>query len=190
MNFNTRTLKNLLPNFETKIVALERKENIIEALEGRNQDAKRVATKLAECVADARCNLPMCPVCVQLLRKSFVLSALARVDELGSATKPRTELPITAYSAVLAGETYPVGELYEIDIPLINKRIQRQHQRAKFPLVFGGLDISLNEDGQTKTPPFWQVQLYGVVVGSPVDAVKTELQRLYPSAPSTPRPCA
>jgi hypothetical protein len=187
MKSNTRAIKKLLPDFETPTVALERREKIIQALEGGNSDAKRLATKLVECVATARCNLPICPVCVRLLRRSFVLGALACTDELQSAIN-RAELPVTAFSAVLTAETYPVGELYEIDIPLINKRIQRQHQRAKFPLVFAGLDISLNEDGQAKTPPFWQAQIYGVVVGLPVDAVKTELQRLYPRGPSTPRP--
>jgi hypothetical protein len=188
MKSNTRTLSKLLPDFETQAVALERQTTIIQVLERGNPDAKTLAEKLAECVVGARCNLPMCPICVRLLRRSFVLGALACVDEIQSGIKRRAELPITAFSAVLAGETYPVNELNQIDIPLVNRRVQRRHQRAKFALVFAGLDISLNEDGQAKTPPFWQVQVYGVVVGLQVDAVRTEIQRLYLSAASTPRP--
>jgi hypothetical protein len=88
----------------------------------------------------------------------------------------------------LIGDQYPVGQLHKLDLPLINKRIQRQHQRAQFPLVFAGVDISFNEASPPTSPPYWQAQVYGIVVGLGVDAVKGALKRLYLGGASVPIP--
>jgi hypothetical protein len=112
------------------------------------------------------------------------LEALRLVEKL----QRRGKVPITAFSAVSIRDQYPVGQLHKLDLPLINKRIQRQHQRARFPLVFAGVDISFNEASPPTSPPYWQAQVYGIVVGSGVDAVKAALKRLYPGGPSVPKP--
>jgi hypothetical protein len=97
-------------------------------------------------------------------------------------------LAITAFSAISVKDQQSGGKLAQLDLPLINRRIQRQHQRAGFPLVFAGVDVSWNECSPAKKSPFWQAQVYGVVVGLGVDAVKSALKPLYPHAPSIPRP--
>jgi hypothetical protein len=74
-------------------------------------------------------------------------------------------------------------------LPAFNEKIQTRHRRAGFPLVFAGIDFSWNEDNTPKkNQPFWQAQVYGVVVGLDVDAVKSGIKSQYPSAASISRP--
>jgi hypothetical protein len=49
------------------------------------------------------------------------------------------------------GGRYPLGLLDQIDLPSIYRRIQRQHERAGFPLAFSAVDISLIEDSPRKS---------------------------------------
>jgi len=184
MSSETDTLTQLLPDFETEQTAFERQSEMIRALNGDDPAATRLADKLKACANGSPCDLSMCPICVRRLRASFVLPALKVIRRV----QRKRKLPITAFSAVLKNGRYPVGNLAKIDLPVINRRVQRQHQRAQFPLVFAGIDISLNEDGRQTRRSHWQVQAYGVVVGLDVDAVKKALQRLYPRTSSAPRP--
>jgi len=66
--------------------------------------------------------------------------------------------------------------------------VQCQHRRAGFPLVFAGIDLSWNEYIPPKIAPFWQGQVYGVVVGLDAEAVKSAIKHLYPPAASIARP--
>jgi hypothetical protein len=189
-----QSIEQLLPKFETEETAFERQAEIIQALQGQDptsaKRAKRAAKlehKLTECANGSPCNLSMCPVCVHGLRASFVLAATACIDKLRS-TKWGPRLPITAFSAVHVCDQYLLGKLAQMDVPLINRRVQRQHQRARFPLVFAGIDLSWDEYIPPRKPPFWQGHIYGVVVGLDVEAVKSAVKHLYPRAASIPRP--
>jgi len=184
MGSQPQTIEQLLPKFETEQTVFERQSEIIRALKGDDPVATRLADKLKACANGSPCKLSMCPICVRTLRASFVLAARRVIKKV----QRRQELPITAFSAVLKNGRYPVGKLAQMNVPLINRRVQRQHQRAQFPLVFAGIDISLNEDGRQTRRSHWQVQAYGVVVGLDVEAVKKALQHLYPHTSSTPRP--
>jgi hypothetical protein len=184
MSSETDTLTQLLPDFETEQMAFERQSQMIRALKGDDPAVKSLADQLKRCAKGRPCDLSMCPICVRRLRASFVLAALKVIKRV----RQRRQLPITAFSAVSRNGRYPVGKIAKIDLPVINKRVQRQHQRAQFPLVFAGIDLSLNEDGQRKRRSHWRAQVYGVVIGLDVEAVKKALQHLYPHTSSTPRP--
>jgi hypothetical protein len=174
----------LLPDFETEQMAFERQSQMIRALKGDDPVVKSLADQLKRCAKGSPCDLSMCPICVRKLRASFVLTALKVIRRV----QRKRKLPITAFSAVLKNGRYPVGRLAKTDLPVINDRVQCQHRRAGFPLVFAGIDISLNEDGRQTRRSHWQVQAYGVVVELDVDVVKGALQRLYPRTSSAARP--
>jgi hypothetical protein len=181
----TEAITPLLPEFETLREALEGHSKMVLALEGENCAETKVTRRLVGC-RFGNCYLAMCPPCVRELRISFILAALSCTDELRSVVKQG--FPMTAFSADLNIGTYPVGQLDQMDLPLLKSRIQREHRRAGFPLAFAGINISLNDESPSKNPPFWQARVDGVVVGLEVDAVKAALGRLYPRAASTSRP--
>src|SRR3984893_13478386 len=130
----------------------------------------------------------MCPVCVRSLRESFVLAAKACIDQLRSARTWGPLLPITAFCAVPLSDQYPPGTLRKLKLPAFNEKIRTRHRRAGLPLVFAGIDLSWNECSPPKKPPIWQGQVYGVVVGLDVEAVKSAIKHLYPHAESISRP--
>jgi hypothetical protein len=184
MSSETAKLTQLLPNFETAPTAFERQAKIIRALGGDDPAAIRVAEKLQQCAKGGSCNLSMCPICVRRLRASFVLAARRVIRRV----QRRLKLPITAFCAVPFRDQYLPGRLSQMDLPLINDRVQCQHRRAGFPLVFAGIDLSWNEYIPPKIAPFWQGQVYGVVVGLDGEAVKSAIKHLYPPAASIARP--
>jgi hypothetical protein len=184
MNSEAAKLAQLLPDFETEQTAFERQSEMIRALKGDDSAAERVAEKLKRCAKGRPCNFSMCPICVRRLRASFVLAACRVIRRV----QRRRTLPVTAFCAVPLRDQFLPGTLDQMNVPLINKRVQRQHQRAGFPLVFAGIDLSWNEYSPPKKPPLWQGQVYGVVVGLDVEAVKRAIKHLYPHAASIHKP--
>jgi hypothetical protein len=154
-------LTQLLPDFESSNDAFERQSEIIRALKGDDPAVARLADKLKACASGSPCNLSMCPICVRRLRASYVLAACKIIRRV----QRRGKLPLTAFSAVHVCDQYLPGQLSQMDVPLINRRVQRQHLRAGFPLVFAGIDLSWDEYIPPRMPPFWQAHIYGVVVG-------------------------
>jgi hypothetical protein len=184
MSSETDTLTRLLPDFETVQTAFERQREIIRALKGDDPAAARLADKLKACANGSPCELSMCPICVRTLRASFVLAARKTIRRV----QRREKLPLTAFCAVPLSDQYRPGRLSQMDLPVLNRRVQRQHLRAGFPLVFAGVDLSWDEYIPPRMPPFWQAHIYGVVVGFDVEAVKSAIKHLYPRAASIPRP--
>jgi hypothetical protein len=184
MKSSISAIMQLLPKFETRKQVQERRTKLVRALEGGDNAAKNLARKLAKCDDDEPCNSPICPICVRALRQSFVVGVNKRIGKLRRTHK----VPITAFSAILTTEKYRLGKLHRADLTLINKRLQRQYQRARLPLVFAGVDISLNEDSQRQSAPFWQIHVYGIVVGLKAKAIKQALKHLYPADKFTPKP--
>jgi hypothetical protein len=68
-----------------------------------------------------------------------------------------------------------------LDLCKINKRVERQHERAGFPLAFAGVEILLDAYGPAKDLLVRQAEVYGIVVGLEIDAVKKAIHREYPS---------
>src|SRR5260370_29105467 len=124
MKSSEERYRNLLPRFETKKRVRQRRSETIRILENRDHRARRIARKLIKCSGEEHCKLPICSVCVRELRKSFVLGALACVDELQSGAKSGLKFPITAFSAIPIGDQYPIGQLHTLDLTRTNKRIQ------------------------------------------------------------------
>jgi hypothetical protein len=181
----TKDIKPLLPEFETQKETFERQSKMVLAL-GEKDAAATWAQRLRWC-RGGQCILSMCPSCLREQRICFILGALSSTDKIRSVLNQAPELPITAFSGVLNNGRYPVGQLDHMDLPFLKRRVQRELQRAGFPLAFAGINISFIEENPPQNPPFWQAQVDGVVVGFEVDAVKSALQSRYLSTASNPR---
>jgi hypothetical protein len=206
-----KTIKQLVPTFETKQQAAKRHAQMSRALQrddGRgariaeqwaalevplvpdpleeDARAKKLAEQLARCANSRPCNLSICPICLRRLRESFILGAVTCIQQLGLGP----ELPIIEFSAVSVRNSYSLDCLDRIDLRKIKKRIRDQHKRAGFPLAFAGVEILLNEMRQRHEyhAPFWQAQVHGVVVGLEIDDVESAVKREYPSEASIPMP--
>jgi hypothetical protein len=90
---------------------------------------------------------------------------------------PAPESNLQWLAVLVRGESYPIDQVDEIDLPSINRRILRQHKGVGFPLVFSAVDISLIEDSARKTEPFWQAGVFSLVFGSS-DRVRRGLKDL------------
>ena len=82
-------------------------------------------------------------------------------------------------SAVPA-EEYCFGGLAALDLRRLNKTLKKRFERAKFPLAFAGVDISLNLLNNAIARAYWQPHLYGLVVGLTPDQVEASLSAYYP----------
>src|SRR5437016_1559477 len=120
MESQPQTIEQLLPEFETEQTAFERQREMIRALKGHDQAAKRLAEKLKRCAKGQQCNLSMCPICVRRLRASFVLAARRVIRRV----QRRRKLPVTAFCAVPLRDQFLPGTLDQMKVPLINKRVQ------------------------------------------------------------------
>jgi hypothetical protein len=182
------SIRNVWPKFETKQQALERRDTFVRQLQNGDHSAQQVADKLAECKGDCRCGSPICPMCVRELRRWFICETLVCVNELSSAEPSAFSNKIVRFSAIPREEEYREGKLGAADLLCLNERLQKRHERAGFPLVFAGVDVSLNEFSASDR--CWQVHAYGVVVGLSRDQVRSALSDLYPAdqREHTPRP--
>jgi hypothetical protein len=99
-------------------------------------------------------------------------------------------IPITRVSAVPIGDRYraSVGALHTLDFSKARKAVQRDFQRQGWPVVFGGIDISLNEDSRKRWSTHWQLHGYFVIVGVSASEIRSALAGLYPADDRAPRP--
>ena len=93
---------------------------------------KKLAEKLSGCCnrVGERCQLPMCPLCVHQLGSSLVVEMLAC---MGLSSLWKTDLQISVFFATVPGTSYPIGQLDQIDLRSIGRRIRRQYKRFGVP---------------------------------------------------------
>jgi hypothetical protein len=91
---------------------------------GQTAGDRELAETLAACRSSEteRCGRPMCPVCVERLRHSFVFEAVACIGAL----MQRRKFPISWLCADLPGERYRLGDLRSIDFASLNQRVRGQ----------------------------------------------------------------
>jgi len=92
-----------------------------------------------------------------------------RDDRLRQRTVRRQPLcspgKVIAFSAIPCEDQYREGRLHVADLWSLNERLKKRHERAGFPLVFAGVDVSLNPFDNSTSTRRWQLQVYGVVIG-------------------------
>ncbi len=151
-----RILPPLLPDLETLDDILKWRREMIRALrKGEGCYDKKLAEKLSGCCnrVGERCQLPMCPLCVHQLGSSLVVEMLAC---MGLSSLWKTDLQISVFFATVPGTSYPIGQLDQIDLGSIGRRIRRQYKRLGFPLAVSVVDISLIEDSSGENAPSWE----------------------------------
>jgi hypothetical protein len=128
----------------------------------RNQE---LAEKLSACRdrEGQRCNLAMCQLCVAELRNpifnAFWEYGISYAQGL---------LPGSYWSEAVPGESYPIGQLNQMDLRSINQKIRNECWDAGYPLVVAATDISLVDDHARQGPPFWQASVFGYALGLPL----------------------
>jgi hypothetical protein len=116
---------------------LEYQQKMVRSLRKGGARDKQLADQLRGCNLDggSPCWLPMCPVCVAFLRLSTIGEWIKCTGPLFSTPK----LQFKWFWMAAPGGRYPIGQLDQIDLPSIYRRIQRQHERVGFPLVFSAV---------------------------------------------------
>ena len=182
--------RDILPEFETRQHARARRDllvRVLAALGGQAPAADKLRCTLLGCKKLKRCRSAICPVCVRTLRRRFIKAVLKLVPRFMRQSQIADDR-IIAFSAVLPEEQYPVGLLHQADLRRINERLQRRHLRLGLPMVFAGVDVSFNEDSAGRWAPYWQLQVYGIVVGLTQEVVKERLAQLHPATDRVCRP--
>jgi len=75
---------------------------------------------------------------------------------MGLSSLWKTDLQISVFFATVPGTSYPIGQLDQIDLRSIGRRIRRQYKRLGFPLAVSVVDISLIEDSSGENAPSWE----------------------------------
>jgi hypothetical protein len=176
------------PEFETKAQALERRAKLVRQLLDGDRSALQLATKLAGCNRHRRCGSPICHVCVGELRCWFICETIACFNELCAANPSALRGKVVRFSGVPCEEEYPEGGLNAANLHRLNRRMQKPHERAGLPVVFAGVDVSLNVFDNSKSTKRWQIHFYGAVIGRTREHVRTALSDLYPIGKNTWRP--
>jgi len=184
-----KPIKQLCPRFESLRAAQQRQLEFHRALERGISKERDIARVLGQCTEERRCCLAFCPVCVRHLRRSYVRGAVGCIEQILSAAQVQ-RLPLTRFSAIPIGDSHraPIGQLDSLKIENIYAATHRALQRLDLPVVFAGLDISLNEDGRSRWKPYWQIHLYGVVIYASPNRVRQILEPLFPPDRRAPRP--
>jgi len=167
------------PKFETIDQALKRRDTLVRQLRNGDISAQQFAANLATCKDHRRCDSPICPICVRELRSWFISEAIGCIEDLRS-TNPSGLSDRVIRLLGIPCEEYRFGSRSLPNLQRLNKTLQKRFQRDEFPLVFAGVDVSLNLFNNSITRARWQPHLYGLVVGLTRDEVKAALSAYYP----------
>jgi hypothetical protein len=181
------SIRDVWPKFETIKQALKRRNKLARQLQSGDDPAKQLAAALLACTSHCRCRSPICPMCVRALRRSFICEAIGCINDLRSANRSALRDKVVRFSAV-PPDGYPFGDLAGLDLRTLNEKLQKRHERAMFPLVFAGVDISLNVFDNSMSDAYWQPHVYGLVIGRTPDQVHGALSGHYPSGEHSRRP--
>jgi hypothetical protein len=119
-------------------------------------------------------------MCVRALRRWFISHAIGCIYELQSANRSALRGKVVRFSAV-PPEGYRFGDLADLDLRALNEKLQKRHERAMLPLVFAGVDISLDVFHNSMADAYWQPHVYGLVIGRTLDQVQAALSGHYRS---------
>jgi hypothetical protein len=175
------------PKLETIDQALKRRAKLVGQLHDGDDAAKKLASKLAACERYPRCNSPICPMCVRALRCWFICQAIGCINGLQLSNPSALRGKVVRFSAV-PPEAYRFGHLADADLWALNNKLQKRHERAEFPLVFAGVDISLNVFDNSTSDACWQPHVYGLIIGLTPDQVRVALSGHYPPGKHARRP--
>jgi hypothetical protein len=126
-------------------------------------------------------------MCVRALRRWFICKTVSCVKGLLSSNSSGLRGKVVRFSGIPCGE-HRFGRRTLPDLKRLNKTLQKRFERDKFPLVFAGVDVSLNLFNNSIARARWQPHLYGLVVGLTRDQVKAALSSYYPPRKRAPKP--
>jgi hypothetical protein len=183
----TPSIEELCPKFETLDDARRRRAKLVCQLLHGDHSSQQIAVKLDGCRGHRRCNSPICPMCVRALRRWFICETVGCIRGLLSSNPSGLRGRVVSFLAIPA-EEHRFGKGALPDLHRLNKTLQQRFRRDKFPLVFAGIDVSLNLFNNSIARARWQPHLYGLVVGLTREEVKAALSSYYPPRKRAQRP--
>jgi hypothetical protein len=164
---------------ETIEQAVGRRDTLVRQLQKGGASTQQLGGKLADCKGDRRCKSPICPMCVRELRYWFISEAIDCIEELRSTNRSTLDGKVVRFLGIPL-EAFRFGTRSLPDLRQLNKTLKKRFERDRFPLVFAGVDFSLNLYNNSIVRARWQPHLYGLVVGLTSGQVKTALSAYYP----------
>lgn len=183
----TPSIEELCPDFETLDAARRRRAKLVRQLLEGDHSSQQIAVKLAGCKGRRRCGSPICPMCVRALRRWFICETVGCVNGLLSSNPSGLRGRVVSFLAIPT-EEHRLGKGALPDLKRLNKTLQKRFERDEFPLVFAGVDVSLNLFNNSIARASWQPHLYGLVVGLTREEVKAALSAYYPPRKRAQRP--
>jgi hypothetical protein len=156
----------LLERFETAQQVVERQGLLAAALEGFGEEGKRLGKRLRRCGSrrndGLKCLSAADPECLRDMRR-WATDQACRLRREG---RRRTGHRGTTVTVIPAGLRAEPGRLYEISIIKVRQAWWRAVHRMNITLpIYGGIDISFNEDARTQEPGHYQVHFAFAILG-------------------------
>ncbi len=143
-----------------------------------------VADRLQTCEPMRRCLSGACPECGRLLQRWFVRQSKQFIAR--HLNKPSDEL--IAISIVPSAPLFSPGQLGELSITNLQRRLKWAFDRVNLKIAIGGIDFSFNEDQNGRYQPFWSAHHY--LITSTTDTVQLglNLRGIFRRSNEVPRP--
>ena len=155
-----------LKGFESDATALSRNEELIRALDKRD-DGGCLASRLRACTPrhrrdPATCLSPACNNCGKEYRRWYTDAAVG----LAQKARERTGDFGVVVSVIAAGLTAPIGELGNVNLTEARHLWwEGLHQLAPTYGSIGGIDVSFNESASSRELGYFQVHFASALLG-------------------------
>jgi len=170
-----------LPGFETRSLADDRRDDLINVLIAGNAEAKELALLLGRCDKGDRCRSAACFVCLRQWRRWFAGTVAELIAE--------DDFEWRAVSLVPPDLIFPVGKLNQFEPNKFKDRLRKQLERSNISgaTVIGGIDFVVQHFADGRGPA-WHPHTYLLVRRRGKNAIREALEDIYPSTPDTSRP--
>lgn len=183
-----------LERFETPQQVVERQRLLTAALERCGEEGERLGRQLRRCGSrrndGLRCLSAADPKCLRDMRRW----ATDQACRLQREERRRAGHRGTTVTVIPIGLRAELGRLDEIDVRKVRQACWRALHRMEIGLpVYGGIDISFNEDARTGEPGHYQVHLAFAILGHANSKeahadLKRRIEKAFDLEPTVARP--
>jgi hypothetical protein len=155
-----------------------------------NRAAKDLAKKLGRCKPERRCLSGACPVCAQAAQELFVQLGRQLITMGKSQSMPavRNPLQTVAITLVPDGLISKPGNMNDLQISLVHRRVTDRLAKAKVWSAAGVLEVGLVEHVKSRYPRAWGWHLHGIALTRDPAALTKRLAKAFPKTDAVPRP--
>lgn len=144
------------PTADDQIQERQRRVRFLRKHAKLNANLYKIAFRLDSCEHGQRCCSGACPECNWLLQRAFVRKSKSLIrDEI-----EQENCDLVAITIIPSQPIIRLDELHTFSINNLQRRIKFALDKASVDVALGGIDISFNEDRDSKYKPFWCVHAY------------------------------